>query len=153
MKKKIELRRASPADAKMVRDLSRAAYAKWVALIGREPLPMTADYDHAVATHLIDLLEKGGEVLALVEMIPKADCLLVENIAVRPDQEGRGLGGRLLHHAEQMARSLGLGEVQLYTNAAFESNIAFYAKRGYDVWKRENIAPGATAVFMRKRIV
>src|SRR5882724_5047913 len=113
------LRRAAQADAASVRALTRAAYAKWIALINREPLPMTADYDRAVAQHLIDLWEEGGELLALIEVIPAEDHLLIENIAVRPDQQGRGIGGRLLDHAEGLARSLGLHEMRLYTNAAF----------------------------------
>jgi hypothetical protein len=84
-------RRATPADANAVRDLSRAAYAKWVPLIGREPLPMTADYDRAIANHIIDLLEDDGQLLALIEMIEQEDHLLVENIAVRPDQKEQDL--------------------------------------------------------------
>jgi GNAT superfamily N-acetyltransferase len=147
-----ELRRATPADANVVRELSRAAYAKWVPLIGREPLPMTADYDRAIAQHIIDLLEEGGQLLALVEMIPQKDHLLIENIAVRPDQQGKGFGDLLLQHVEGIARSLGFEEMQLYTNAAFTSNIAFYAKRGYDEHRRGTIVPGTTTVFMRKRI-
>jgi hypothetical protein len=40
----------------MVRDLARAAYAKWVPILGREPKPMTADYDAALAEHVVDVL-------------------------------------------------------------------------------------------------
>jgi GNAT superfamily N-acetyltransferase len=145
-------RRATPADANAVRDLSRAAYAKWVPLIGREPLPMTADYDRAIANHIIDLLEDDGQLLALIEMIEQEDHLLVENIAVRPDQQGTGLGDWLLGHAEGIARSLDLEEMRLYTNAAFTSNVAFYEKRGYEEYKRGVIVPGTTTIFMRKRI-
>jgi hypothetical protein len=47
----VEIHPAVPEDAARVRDLTRAAYAKWVALIGREPLPMQADYQRAVAEH------------------------------------------------------------------------------------------------------
>lgn len=147
-----KLRRAVPADANAVRDLSRAAYAKWVPLIGREPLPMTADYDRAITDHIVDLLEEGGQLLALIEMIREEDHLLVENIAVRPDQQGKGLGDRLLLHAEEIGRSFGLDEIQLYTNAAFTSNVAFYVKRGYEEYRRGAIVPGTTTVFMRKRI-
>ena len=64
------LRRAIISDAVRVRELSRAAYAKWVPLIGREPLPMAADYDRAVVEHIIDLLEENGQLLALIETIP-----------------------------------------------------------------------------------
>lgn len=39
----IRLRPAEPADATAIRDIVRAAYAKWVPVIGREPLPMRAD--------------------------------------------------------------------------------------------------------------
>jgi GNAT superfamily N-acetyltransferase len=66
---------------------------------------MTADYERAVADHIIDLWEEGGQLLALIEMIPAQDHLLIENIAVRPDQQGKGLGGKLLHHAEGIARA------------------------------------------------
>ena len=47
-----EITRARPEDAPAIRDLTRAAYAKWVPVIGREPKPMGADYDLAVRAHL-----------------------------------------------------------------------------------------------------
>ena len=146
------LRRAAQADAASVRALTREAYAKWIALINREPLPMTADYDRAVAAHLIDLWEEGGELLALIEVIPAEDHLLIENIAVRPDQQGRGIGGRLLDHAEGLARSLRLDEIRLYTNAAFAGNLAFYARRGYQEYRRSTVIPGSITVYMKKKI-
>ena len=45
------LRRAAPPDAEAVRSLTRKAYAKWIPVIGREPKPMTADYEVAVRDH------------------------------------------------------------------------------------------------------
>ena len=41
----VELRQAVATDAAAIRELTRAAYAKWVPLIGREPKPMTANYE------------------------------------------------------------------------------------------------------------
>jgi len=99
------LRRATATDVANVRALVRAAYAKWVPLINREPLPMTADYEQAVTDHIIDLWEENGQLLGLIEVIPAEDHLLIENVAVRPDQQGKGLGETLLHHAEGIARS------------------------------------------------
>jgi N-acetylglutamate synthase-like GNAT family acetyltransferase len=152
MNEPLPLRRARPTDAKAVRALTRAAYASWVPHIGREPKPMTADYERAVVEHIIELWEEAGELLAMIEVIPEADFLMVENIAVRPDQQGRGVGERLLHHAEQLARSLGFDQVQLYTNSAFASNLQFYARRGYREFQRVTVAPGSVAVHMGKWI-
>ncbi|MGP7984287.1 GNAT family N-acetyltransferase [Rhodoblastus sp.] len=148
----IELRRAVASDAAAIRALSRAAYANWVALIGREPKPMTADYDRAVALHLIDLWESGGELLALVEMVPKKDHVLIENIAVRPDMQGNGIGALLLRHAETLAARMGLTQTRLYTNAAFAANLAFYTKRGYREDRRQPIVVGGAIVFMCKEL-
>jgi GNAT superfamily N-acetyltransferase len=148
----LQLRRATAADAANVRALTRSAYAKWVPLIGREPLPMTADYDRAVADHVIDLWEERGELLALIEVVRGADHLSIENIAVRPDQQGKGLGSKLLDHAERLALALGLNEIRLYTNAAFASNLSFYSRRGYQEYQRGSLLPGSVTIFMRKRI-
>jgi len=34
-------------------------------------------------------MEQDGQLLALIEVIPAADHLLIENIAVRPDHQGK----------------------------------------------------------------
>jgi GNAT superfamily N-acetyltransferase len=148
----LQLRRATAADATNVHALTRAAYAKWVPIIGREPIPMTADYDRAVVDHIIDLWEENGELLALIEIVRGSGHLSIENIAVRPDQQGKGLGSKLLDHAEKLALSLGLDELRLYTNAAFASNLSFYSRRGYQEYQRGSRLPGSVTIFMRKRI-
>jgi ribosomal protein S18 acetylase RimI-like enzyme len=144
------IRRAGPADVQAVRDLVRAAYGKWVALIGREPLPMQADYELAVREHRIDLLILDGELAGLIETIQHADHLWIENVAVAPARQGEGFGRRLLAQAERQAREAGLDAVRLLTNAAFEANIALYKALGYAVERTEPIFDG-TAVHMCKR--
>ena len=146
------LRRATSADAGTVRDITRAAYAKWVPVIGREPKPMTADYDKAVADHIIDLLEEAGQPIALIEMIPAPDHLLIENIAVLPERHNAGLGGILLDRADTIARSLGLTELRLYTNGKFTANIDFYARRGFEVFLREVHPSLGEAVHMKRPV-
>jgi len=149
----LSTRRATPADAGAVRELTRSAYAKWVPIVGREPRPMTADYAAAVAEHVIDLFERDGTLVALIEMKPEADHLLIVNIAVDPDCHGQGIGGRLLGHAERVASSQGLAEMRLYTNARMEANIALYGRRGYHETGRADAGPLGTVVHMRKMLV
>jgi GNAT superfamily N-acetyltransferase len=146
-------RRAAPADAAAVRELTRAAYAKWVPVIGREPRPMTANYDAVVRDHLVDLLhDAGGELIGLIEMAPASDHLLIVNVAVTPARHGQGHGRALMARAEDVARSLGLAELRLYTNGRFAENVRLYGRLGYGV-DREEMHPqfGAT-VYMSKRL-
>ena len=127
-----------------MRALTRAAYAKWVPLIGREPKPMGADYEKAVAEHRVDLAYLGDELAALIETIDGADHLLVENVAVAPEFQGRGLGRFLMAHAESLAAELGYGEMRLYTNQRFAENIRLYLALGYRIDREEESALGVT---------
>jgi GNAT superfamily N-acetyltransferase len=146
-----ELRRGVVTDAPAIRELTRAAYAKWVPVIGREPKPMTADYAEAVRKHRFDLLYVEGKLAALIETIPEADHLLIENVAVSPPFQGRGLGRKLMTHAEKLAASLGFGGTKLYTNKLFAKNVQLYGKLGYRVDKEEEFK-GGFVVHMSKPI-
>lgn len=148
----LHLRRATLTDAVEVRELTRSAYAPWVELIGREPKPMTVDYEQAVREHIVDIHEDNGRIGALIELVQFSDHLLIENVAVHPEHHGKGLGGALMKHAEAVAMSLGLAELRLYTNAAFVSNLAFYSKRGFVESLREPIASGGELVRMQKQL-
>ncbi len=86
-------------------------------------------------------------------MRPEADHLLIVNVAVSPAYQGRGYGRALLAHAEELTRSLGLGEVRLYTNGRFIENLKLYERVGYRV-DREEVSPHlGVAVYMSKRVL
>jgi GNAT superfamily N-acetyltransferase len=146
-----EIKSAVLQDAARIRELTRAAYAKWAALIGREPLPMQADYDRAVREHSIDLLTVDGVLVGLIETVVRRDHLWIENVAVAPDRQSRGYGRLLIAHAERRAAAAGLGEIRLRTNAAFAANLTLYARLGYAIVQTEPFR-GGTAVTMMKRI-
>ena len=145
------IRRAGPADAAAVRALTRAAYAKWIPVIGREPTPMAEDYDRVVREHPVDLLLPSGEPVALVWMVLHPDHLLVESLAVAPAHQGQGHGRRMLAHAEGLAAGQGLPMVRLYTNRDFASNVALYGRAGYAI-DREEPFRGGVKVHMSKRV-
>ena len=147
----LAIRSAVLADAAGIRELTRAAYAKWVALIGREPLPMQADYERGIVEHTIDLLVDDGALAGLVETILRPDHLWIENVAVAPEQQGRGFGRLLLAHAEKRALTAEQLEIRLQTNQAFAANLAIYAKLAYTIDRTEPFR-GGTTVHMSKRI-
>lgn len=146
------IRLATAEDVEIVTALTKAAYAKWVPVIGREPLPMKADYAAAIHNHRIDLLTVGTEVAALVETILHAEDLLIVNVAVAPKFQKRGYGRRMVAFAEQLAVHAGLPSVQLYTNSRFDANLRFYASLGYEV-EREEALNGGVAIHMLKSVL
>lgn len=142
---------AVEGEAGVLRALAREAYAKWGAVIGREPLPMVADYHAAIRDHRVDVIRLGGVVAGFIEMIPHDDHLLIENVAVSPACQKRGLGRRLLAHAEQIACELGQWEIRLYTNKLFAGNVDLYQSVGYGI-DREAAFMGGLTVYMSKRL-
>jgi ribosomal protein S18 acetylase RimI-like enzyme len=144
-------RRADAGDAPAIAALTRRAYAKWVEAIGREPLPMHVDYAEALARHRFDVIERDGRIVGLIETVADGDFLLIENIAVDPAEQRQGLGGRLLHVAETLAREAGLDGLRLYTNRRFTANIRFYERHGFRR-EREAALNGGVAVYMTKRL-
>ena len=148
----LHFRRAGENDAETVRALTHAAYAKWVPVIGRRPKPMNADYEHAVRAHLVELAYLDGELAGLIELIPAADHVLVENLAVAPQHQRKGLGRRLVARIEALTRARGLTMVRLYTNKAFTSNLEFYQKLGYAIEREEKIKSGGFLVHLAKTL-
>jgi ribosomal protein S18 acetylase RimI-like enzyme len=150
MHEAMQLRQARAGDAAAIRQLTRDAYAKWVPVIGREPKPMTVDYEAAVLKHRFDLLYLDGALAGLIETVDEADHLLVESVAVSPRFQGRGLGRRLMALAEEIAISLGRNRIRLYTNKRFERNLGLYLGLGYGVDGEEEIDGGMFRVDMSK---
>jgi ribosomal protein S18 acetylase RimI-like enzyme len=144
------IRLAEAVDRESVEAIVKAAYTPWVPVIGMEPPPLTADYGEAIAEGRVYVLENGG-INALIVLCPENDDLLVENVAVNPDRQGRGLGRRLLAFAEFRARSLGLSAVRLFTNEKMTSNIGLYQSLGYRETDRTGIG-GRRVIHMRKRL-
>lgn len=146
-----EIRTAVADDVAAIAALTRAAYSKWVPVIGREPLPMKVDYADAFNKHRFDLLWAGTDMAALIETVQRNDDLLIENVAVSPAFQKRGYGRKLLAHAERLASEAGLPHVRLYTNLRFEENIKLYVSLGYTI-EREEPLNGGTLVHMRKDV-
>ncbi len=147
MSAEFTFRQGLALDEAAIRDLTREAYAKWVPVIGREPVPMAADYAEALRHHRFDLVFDGPKLVALIETILHADHHLIENVAVAPGYQGKRLGRRLIAHVEAAAMAAGVREIKLYTNQKFSSNLSFYAKLGFAVEREDNFKGGIVVHF------
>ena len=145
----INIRAASAHDVAQVRAIARAAYAKYVPRIGRQPAPMAADYETDVARQRATVVEIAGQVRAYMIAWPEGDAYFIENIGVDPQFQGHGLGRRLIDHAVVQARHHGLSALSLYTNEAMTENLSLYRRLGFLETRRAREA-GYSRVYMRK---
>jgi len=134
------IRQARPEDRSAVEAVVVAAYSMYVERIGKPPGPMLDDYRRLIDDGVVSVAEEpGGAPVALIVLLPRSDHLLLDNIAVRPDRQGRGVGRRLIAFAASEAQRRGYSELRLYTHATMTENIALYERlgsaetgRGYD---------------------
>jgi N-acetylglutamate synthase-like GNAT family acetyltransferase len=145
------MRAAIPDDVPAIEALVRNAYGKYIERIGKPPAPMSADYTQLVDEGDVWVLELDGELAGLIILESEVDHLLVSNVAVSPAHQGRGLGSKLLAHAETQARQRGIRELRLYTNELMHENLLVYGKLGWTEYDRAE-QDGFRRVFMKKEL-
>jgi len=146
----VRTRTAAPEDGSAIGALVERAYARYVERMGRRPRPMDDDHAAEIAAGEVLLLEEDDGTLAgvLVRRVEPGH-LLIHNVAVEPDRQGRGHGQTLLQYAELEAARMGLPELRLYTHVTMTENIAMYERAGWTEYDRGG-EPGFQRVFFRK---
>ena len=141
------LRRAAAADLPAIRAVIDAAYARYLPRMDKPPAPMFRDYGPSVEAGTTWVT--GPPVTAVLILYPREDHLYVENVAVHPDAQGRGLGRALMGFAEQEAARCGLSRMALVTHEAMTENQAIYARLGYvEIERRDE--DGYRRIYMEK---
>lgn len=145
------IRAAVSADVATIRGIVDAAYGGYVPRIGQPPGPMLDDYDALVTDGRVSVLQTGGQIAGAIVLLTREGYLLLDNVAVAPGFQGRGLGRALIAFAEDEARRLGFDELRLYTHVLMTENQALYARLGFEETHRGK-QDGYDRVFMRKRL-
>jgi GNAT superfamily N-acetyltransferase len=141
-----------PEEHDCVRALVRAAYAPYVARIGREPMPMGDDYRARIAAGEAWVLTgEDGALLGVLVLVDEPDALLLDNVAVAEGERGKGHGHRLIAFAESEAVRRGYRTLRLFTNVKMTENIDRYRRLGFVETHRAG-EHGFARVFMAKRL-
>jgi GNAT superfamily N-acetyltransferase len=125
------IRLAKSGDEAAVRDIVDAAYRGYIPRIGKRPGPMLDNYTKRITDGQAWVLDEAGTVAGVMVLEQTADGFLLDNIAVAPDRQGKGLGRVLLEFAEAEAMRHGWNEIRLYTHVLMTENIALYRRVGY----------------------
>jgi ribosomal protein S18 acetylase RimI-like enzyme len=151
MNARIDIRPAAEADIEPVRELVQAAYRLYLPRMGKPPGPMLDDYAERQRQGELTVALIGAEVVGIVVMVRAADHLHLDNVAVHPRWQRRGIGQALIAFVEEAARTYEVAELRLYTHVTMTENIALYTRLGFAETHRA-LEDGYERVFMRKPV-
>jgi GNAT superfamily N-acetyltransferase len=144
------VQQARPRDTVRVREARSADVEAMVELLGylfkqeKEFVPTAAKQRRALEILLAQptmgrlfVLTRGSRILGMVSLLftistaEGGKVALLEDLVVRPDQRGRGLGTRLLRAAVDWARKEGLMRITLLTDADNVRARGLYLRHGF----------------------
>ena len=131
-----EIRKAAKSDLPEIETCAADAYAMYVERIGRKPAPMVADFATAIKNEQLYVALGNGQIVGFVVFYPQRDHVHLENVAVSPEFQKRGIGSGLIEFVEQQARAEGYCRIELYTNAKMTENLELYPRLGYQQFDR-----------------
>ena len=134
MPEEIQIRPAAPAEAAVLLDVMRRAFAEYRGVLRPESSVFVE-----TAAVIAEQLVGGGGFLAVEGETP-VGCIIAEvkddhgylgRLAVDPGLRRRGLARRLMLAGEGFVRERGLGSVEVQVRIALTGNIALFQSLGY----------------------
>ncbi len=145
------IRKATRFDIQEIETCAVAAYTLYVERIGREPAPMVANFAASIGKGHLYVAQEDGRIVGFVVFYPKQDHVHLENVAVIPGFQNRGIGTRLIGFVEQEAQQDGYSRIELYTNTSMTENLELYPRLGYEQIDRR-VEDGFDRVYFSKTL-
>jgi tRNA (guanine37-N1)-methyltransferase len=147
---------ATPGDVPELAVLMRACWVQEA--VANDTLDIPAlhesldDVRESLDTTQTWVARSSGRLVGAVRTAPGGadDEWFVGRLCVAPDLQGRGLGRRLLEHAESTAPD-GIRTFTLHTGARSTDNLRMYKKAGYRLVDTAAPIPGAVTLVKRRR--
>lgn len=152
----VRIRAIHPDDAGEVLTLQRAAFVNEALIYDAVDMPpLTQSLDELRA----ELVENLGcvalddaRIVGAVRARRDGTVLLIGRIAIAPDQQGAGVGTRLLAAVEERGREAGASVAELFTGSLSEANLRLYLREGYAESERVPQGDGTDQIFLRKQL-
>ncbi|MCC2654433.1 MAG: family acetyltransferase [Microvirga sp.] len=147
-----DIRLAQREDLAAVEALVTVAYTQYIPLIGQKPGPMSDDYSALIEKRRVYVLSSENKLAGMLVLLPEDETMLLDNVAVHPDMQGRGYGRALIAFAERLSIERGFKAIRLYTNEAMIENVRLYERLGFVETHRAE-EKGFRRVYMTKPLV
>jgi ribosomal protein S18 acetylase RimI-like enzyme len=144
-------RAAAPDDASGAAACVISAYRHYVDRNGLVPVPMRQDYGEVIRDYQVTVVEHAGEIVAVLALDVTEEGFLLDNVAIAPAHQDKGLGRALLEYAESEARRQGFDSIYLYAQEIMTENLALYRRIGYVDYARR-VEFGLPRVYLRKSL-
>ena len=145
------IRKAVRTDLAQIEACAKAAYSLYIERIGEKPAPMVADFAASIEDENLYVMEDAEQVCGFVVFYPLDDHFHLENVAVDPAFQRRGIGSRLIEFVESEVRAAGYSRIELYTNLMMTENLELYPRLGYCEFDRRR-EDGFDRVYFKKEI-
>ena len=147
-----DIRLAQREDLAAVEALVTVVYTQYIPLIGQKPGPMSDDYSALIEKRRVYVLSSENKLAGMLVLLPEDEAMLLDNVAVHPDMQGRGYGRALIAFAEKLSIERGFKAIRLYTNEAMIENVRLYECLGFVETHRAE-EKGFRRVYMTKPLV
>ncbi len=144
------IRRAAPDDVQAIERIAANAYRPYIAMLGKKPAPMVADFSVHIRRDWVIVFERQA-VIGYAILLTSGASALLDNIAVDSAAQRQGVGRALIDHTEQKLIEEGYPFYDLYTNVVMTENIRWYRHLGFAELKRIE-EKGFKRVYMRKQL-
>ena len=142
------MRTARNADVPALQVLVADAFAPFATRSGVRPASVV--WESVVWALGASVATRDDRIVGVLVLWPHPDHVLVESLAVAPDEQRRGVGSALLDRAELTAIEAGSNTVRLAADAGMTEALGFFPRRGYREVGR-SVAPGPDRIRFEKR--
>jgi N-acetylglutamate synthase-like GNAT family acetyltransferase len=100
---------------------------------------------------VVFVCEDNEQVIAFAILVKINDQILLDNIAVDPLHQKKGIGNNFIKFIEQYLIKQKISKYQLYTNEKMFENIDWYQKIGFKIFKKVT-EKGYNRIYFEKKI-
>ena len=152
----VRIRAIHPDDAGEVLTLQRAAFVSEALIYDAVDMPPLTQSLDELRAELVENLGcvalDAARIVGAVRARRDGTVLLIGRIAIAPDQQGAGVGTRLLAAVEERGREAGASVAELFTGSLSEANLRLYLREGYAESERVPQGDGTDQIFLRKQL-